>query len=61
MSEQTTCCVICGQADCEGISVCGHVICHQCEQSIVSIDVADPDYPQLVSKLKQLWQVANAS
>ncbi|MGI6359020.1 MAG: sigma factor G inhibitor Gin [Bacillota bacterium] len=58
MSEQTACCIICGQADSEGIRVCGHTICRQCEQSIVSIDVEDPDYLQIVSKLKQLWQAA---
>lgn len=56
MPEEHQYCVICGRPQDSGIVVCGHVICHQCEQKIVSADVDDPTYQEIVSKLRRLWQ-----
>lgn len=52
-------CIICGKensAGREGLEICGRLICHGCEERIVSSAVYDKNYAELIDRLKKLWE-----
>ncbi|MCL6516607.1 sigma factor G inhibitor Gin [Alicyclobacillus sp.] len=58
-AKQARCCIVCGQAKTDGISVCGQFICMDCERAIVTTDVDDVRYRHYVDCMKRIWwQVA---
>ena len=52
-------CIICCKEDVvgrEGLEICGRLICHACEERIVSSAVYDKSYGELIDRLKKLWE-----
>lgn len=52
-------CIICCRENAEGregLEICGKLICHACEERIVSSAVYDKTYAELIDKLKKLWE-----
>ncbi len=48
-------CIICGLQKQEGLVVRDHLICENCERTIVSTSPTDDSYGPLVQRVKQLW------
>lgn len=54
---ETRVCIICSrQNDKDGLEICGRLICHACEERIVSSAVYDKNYTEIVDRLKKLWE-----
>lgn len=60
MPDEVQQCIICGRPNPHSLVVCGHAICADCEQQIVTVDADDPTYADIVRKLRQLWEEATA-
>jgi hypothetical protein len=53
-------CIICEQAQAEGIHICGHFICDTCEAEMVRTDVMDEKYPFFINQMKRVWYKQDA-
>ncbi|KAF0195591.1 MAG: hypothetical protein FD169_1269 [Bacillota bacterium] len=55
----TKVCIICCKENAEGrkgLEICRRLICHACEEKIVSSAVYDKNYAELIDRLKKLWE-----
>lgn len=48
-------CLVCARAKTRTISIAGSSLCSECEALIVSMDVNDSAYDQVVQRLRLFW------
>ncbi|WP_134702230.1 sigma factor G inhibitor Gin [Ammoniphilus sp. YIM 78166] len=56
-TNQSKCCVVCGETEREGISIWNSFICQPCEQEMVQTDALDAKYPFFIEKMKSIWRL----